>query len=54
MGTEASAELIALARHDRAAFGDLYLLYVRRVYAYCLAHTGDQQHAEDLTSATFG
>lgn len=53
MGTEVSAELIARARHDRAAFGDLYVFYVRRVYAYCLAHTGHREQAEDLTSATF-
>jgi len=53
MGTEASAELIARARHDRAAFGDLYVFYVRRVYAYCLVPTGYREQAEDLTSATF-
>jgi len=53
MHAEAGAELIERARHDRAAFGELYDLYVRRVYAFCLSHTGNKEVAEDLTSQTF-
>ncbi len=53
MATEADAELIARARYDRAAFGDLYRLYVNRVYLFCLMHTGHHEQAEDLTSQTF-
>ncbi len=50
---EAPAELIERAKHDRAAFGELYDLYLRRVYAFCLARSKDQQEAEDLTAQTF-
>jgi len=53
MATEADAELIARARHDRVAFGELYRLYVNRVYLFCLTHTGHHEQAEDLTSQTF-
>lgn len=50
---EAGAELIERARADRNAFGEIYDLYVRRVYAFCLSKSGDQTAAEDLTSQTF-
>jgi len=53
MAIEADAELIERARYDRAAFGDLYRLYVNRVYLFCLTHTGHHEQAEDLTSQTF-
>ncbi|HEX8918918.1 MAG TPA: RNA polymerase sigma factor [Chloroflexota bacterium] len=53
MYPEAGDDLIARARDDRAAFGDIYDIYVRRVYAFCLARTGNQQEAEELTSQTF-
>jgi len=53
MRTEASAELIARARQDRQAFGELYKLYVHRIYAFCLALTRHHEQAEDLTSQTF-
>jgi len=32
---EAPPALVAQARTDRAAFGQIYDLYVRRVYAFC-------------------
>jgi hypothetical protein len=32
---EAPPALVAQARTDRAAFGQLYDLYVRRVYGFC-------------------
>jgi RNA polymerase sigma-70 factor (ECF subfamily) len=50
---EASPELIARARDDRSAFGELYDLYLPRVYAFCLLHTGTHEEAEDLTGDTF-
>jgi RNA polymerase sigma-70 factor (ECF subfamily) len=50
---EASGALIERARTDRSAFGDLYDLYVRRVYAFCLSKTGNRDEAEDVTAATF-
>jgi len=50
---EASAALIARARHDRAAFGTLYDLYVRRVYTFCALHSATREEAEDLTAQTF-
>jgi RNA polymerase sigma-70 factor (ECF subfamily) len=53
MHPEAGADLIERARHDRIAFGAIYDLYVRRVYAFCLSHTGNKEVAEDVTSQTF-
>jgi len=50
---EADSALIARARHDRAAFGELYRVYVRRVYAFCRAHSRTGEEAEDLTAQTF-
>jgi RNA polymerase sigma-70 factor, ECF subfamily len=51
--TEAWPDLIERARHDRAAFGELYDLYVNRVFALCLTLARDRNEAEDLTSQTF-
>lgn len=53
MDPEAGADLVERARHDRTAFGEIYDLYVRRVYAFCLSHSGNKEVAEDLTSQTF-
>ncbi len=50
---EASAALIARARHDRAAFGDLYDLYFRRVYTFCALHSATREEAEDVAAQTF-
>ncbi len=50
---EAAPELIARARHDRAAFAGLYDLYVTRVYAFCAVHSRTREEAEDLTAQTF-
>lgn len=47
------AELVELAKHDPAAFGDLYQRYVDRIYSYIYYRTGNQQDAEDLTARTF-
>jgi len=46
-------ELVERARHDRAAFGQLYRRYVKRIYAYIYRRTSDPVLAEDLTTAVF-
>jgi RNA polymerase sigma-70 factor (ECF subfamily) len=43
----------AVASHDQAAFGDLYELFVDRVYRYLYFRTGSQAEAEDLTEQVF-
>ncbi len=53
MDGEAPPELIAQARHDRAAFGDLYDQYLHRVYGFCRKYSGTREEAEDLTAETF-
>lgn len=41
-------------QRDRAAFGELYELYGRKLYAYFSYNLGSQQHAaEDLTEEVF-
>jgi len=50
---EASSALVAQARTDRAAFGQIYDLYVRRVYAFCALGGRSREEAEDLTAQTF-
>lgn len=50
---EASAELVAKARHDPQAFAALYTTYVHRIYAFCAAHTDQREQAEDFTALTF-
>jgi len=42
---EAGPDLIARARHDRAAFAALYDLYVARVYAFCAVHSANREDA---------
>lgn len=51
--SEAWPDLIERARHDRSAFGDVYDLYMHRVYAFCLARTRNREEAEDVTAQTF-
>lgn len=53
MDVEAPPELIARARNDRAAFGDLYDLYLPRVYGFCRKYSATREEAEDLTAETF-
>jgi RNA polymerase sigma-70 factor (ECF subfamily) len=50
---EADAALIERARTDRAAFGDLYDLYLNRVYAFSWSFSATKEQAEDLTAQTF-
>lgn len=53
MRREAPGKLIARAREDRAAFGEIYDLYLNRVYAFCRKYTATSEEAEDLTAQTF-
>ncbi len=47
------AELIARARQDRQVFGQLYTLYVQRVFGYLYSRIGSVAEAEDATAQTF-
>ena len=51
--SESDQVLIARARGDRSAFGELYERYVDRIYAYLLYRTGSRPDAEDLTQRVF-
>jgi len=50
---EASLELITRAAHDRAAFGELYNMYLPRVYGFCRKYSQTREEGEDLTAETF-
>ncbi len=45
--------LIEQAKHDKEAFGELYALYVDKIYSYVYYRTGNNQDAEDLTARVF-
>lgn len=47
------AELVARAKADPEAFGELYERYVRPIYNYVYYRTGNVQDAEDLTARVF-
>jgi len=47
------AELVARARHDPDAFGQLYERYVDKIYNYMYYRTGSHYDAEDLTAKVF-
>ncbi len=47
------SDLVAMARDDKAAFGELYERYVRNIYAYIYFRTGNHHDAEDLTARVF-
>ena len=51
VGNEAA--LVERARVEPEAFGQLYELYVDRVYSYIYHRVGNVQEAEDLTARTF-
>lgn len=51
--SDSDQSLIARARTDRAAFGEIYERYVDRIYAYLLYRTGSPPDAEDLTQRVF-
>ncbi|MCE2471464.1 MAG: sigma-70 family RNA polymerase sigma factor [Anaerolineae bacterium] len=46
-------ELVALAKDDAEAFGELYARYVKKMYSYIFHRTGNTQDAEDLTAKVF-
>jgi RNA polymerase sigma-70 factor (ECF subfamily) len=46
-------ELVDRARHDAAAFGDLYDFYLPRIYGFVYRRVQERPVAEDLTAATF-
>ena len=50
---EREAALVERARSCPAAFGELYELYVDRIYSYIYHRVGNVQDAEDLTARTF-
>lgn len=46
-------QLIEQAKTDREAFGQLYEIYVGRIYNYVYYRTGNADDAEDLTAKIF-
>lgn len=50
---ENELDLIHLAKYDSKAFGELYRLYVERVFKYCFGRLGNVPQAEDATAQTF-
>jgi RNA polymerase sigma-70 factor (ECF subfamily) len=51
--TADDSDLVAMAREDQAAFGELYERYVKKIYAYVYFRTGNHHDAEDLTARVF-
>jgi RNA polymerase sigma-70 factor, ECF subfamily len=51
--TADDSTLVAMAREDRAAFGELYERYAKKVYSYIYYRTGNHHDAEDLTARVF-
>jgi len=45
--------LVALAKEDKEAFGEIYERYLTKIYNYIYYRTGNQQDAEDLTAKVF-
>jgi len=46
-------KLVQAARQDSKAFGELYLLYVEKVFKYLYSRIGNVLAAEDATAQTF-
>lgn len=53
MELENEIQIIDRARKDPEAFGELYEVYVNRIYNYIYYRVGNVQDAEDLTSRVF-
>ena len=53
LSIEEEKALIARAKHDKEAFGELYEIYFQRIYNYIIHRTANVDLAEDLTSQTF-
>jgi RNA polymerase sigma-70 factor, ECF subfamily len=47
------SELVALAKQDKEAFGELYERYMKKIYNYVYYRTGNHHDAEDLTARVF-
>lgn len=47
------SELIARAKENKEAFGEIYERYLKKIYNYIYYRTGNQQDAEDLTAKVF-
>ena len=47
------SELVALAKEDKVAFGELYERYLQKIYSYVYYRTGNVHDAEDLTAKVF-
>ena len=47
------AALVAQAKEDREAFGELYERYAGKIYSYIYYRTGNAADAEDLTARVF-
>jgi RNA polymerase sigma-70 factor (ECF subfamily) len=50
---QAESDLLTRARSDPSAFGQIYELYVDRVFAYLRTYTDTQDDAADLTQHVF-
>jgi len=50
---DTEVRLIKAARKDKLAFGELYKIYVERVFRYLYSRIGNVQEAEDATAQTF-
>ena len=46
-------ELVALAKSDKNAFGELYERYMKKIYNYVYYRTSNTHDAEDLTARVF-
>lgn len=46
-------ELVAAAKQDLRAFGELYLLYAQPIFRYLFSRIGSLPEAEDATAQTF-
>jgi RNA polymerase sigma-70 factor (ECF subfamily) len=53
MAADRERSLVARAREDGAAFGELYDFYLPRIYGFIYRRVQDRCAAEDLTSMTF-
>ncbi|MCZ7568025.1 MAG: sigma-70 family RNA polymerase sigma factor [Ardenticatenaceae bacterium] len=53
MAEDREAELIERAKREAGAFGELYELYVDRIYNYIYYRVGNNHDAEDLTARVF-
>ena len=53
MDPERERSLVARARTDGAAFGELYDFYLPRIHGFVARRVGDRATTEDLTAMTF-